>query len=570
MIPVLRISDITNPLGLFLNASEIYIIRRDKSRMTYTYANAQGGVDLTIGADDRITGVPVAELLQLAHAYLFNRPESSPVPSSPFGLDKLSGELSASSLPTPEQLGGFQPCTLSDRDDLPPSYRTYMSGRELNNILSFPAQQEYISFSALYIVSATTTPDPDATVYRINAPVRMRYRVMCPPRVSPSATFIDHGQNLTLVYTEPRHYSHSQTIVAGESNAFVTVQGPIINVKPLSETDIVLRPIAPDIATAQQPAASVASVASVASAAVSVQPESAVLPDKTDNYREVTVKLRFDEDHTLDVPLKLRKESTEYRLLRDGTYHGYRARRLPVRNHGDESYLIDLRLNPDADAVKSDQPKSPEFDNISDKPNQEEPSGKRTAKWIVAAVAIVILAVAAFLIGKYMPKIASLTSSYAPGEVELLDSVDTQTDTPAQISEPVAEETTETPDSIPSSNPSVLTEVEQADLDYLNNNGTWDFSRLKSERFGNLGTVFASGDLDAVARHPYFANGRCTNKEALHIATFAWRAIGSGNQRGNEQALKATRKVKSLNVRQLYEEMARIQPRDPNPEPLPF
>lgn len=585
MILVFHIQHTPVPqLDKFLNAPEIYLVQRNKSRLTYTYSTTQGTLEFSVGADERITGLPVAELLKIAYGYALSRlnPADGTVDTTPFGIESLTGELRALQLPEPRVSRGFPPCTLGDREDLPVAYRTFMSGRELNAILAFPAQQEYAAFRLLAVVNATSSLLPESGLHRITAPVRRRYRVVYPEGVSPSATFVDHGDSLTLIYTAPRHYSYSRTIVAGEPNPFTNVEGSILTVEPLENTDIVLRPIAPSSSSAKDNSSDDATATQPAdSGAIAPGPGA-------ENARIVTLKLHFDDDHILDVPLEMRSDAAEYRLLRDGTYHGYRARRLQVRVPGEEAYLIDVRTSASAPKPEqTEQPaetvQAPVFINATtDSDTTPEEPQSRSRLWLTIGAVIVAIALAIWAVARFMPGVASLSSAYAPGEVELFEPAEATTDTigttvsavpaaPAPEATPATAEVA-TPAQEPANDTAgTLTADETADIAYLNANSKWDQSRIKSARFSNLPAILASGDLGAIARHPYFAAGHCTNREARSVAEFAWKAQESGTHRANEQRLKKLNNVSVIDIHQLYEDLARIRPSDPysTPSPLP-
>lgn len=575
MILVFHIQPAPLPdIDLFLNASELYAITRSKTRMTYWYSTSEGTVELSVNADERITDISVAELLKVAHTYAISRPATADgnFDTTNFAIESLTGELRAMELPLPKIAGGFPPCTLGDRDDLSIAYRTYMSGRELNSILAFPSQQEYAAFSKLLIVSATASALPDSNLHRITAPVRRRYRVLCPEGVSPSATFVDHGQSLTLIYTAPRHYSYSQTVVAGEPSQFTHCEGSILMVEPLSNTDIKLRPIAP--APQSQKAEPAKETANTPEAII--PGTNASSPDS----REITLRLRLDDDRIIETTLTLDGDSPEYRLLRDGEFHGYRARRMQVQTIGSESYLIDMRMSvirvpePKNDTNGINPPQYAKVNKSVDNNIENNDDNNRSKRWIFAGVVIIAVCAAIWAVARFMPGFASLSSAYAPGEVEVFENTENHPDS-ISLSLPnpeMAEEATAQDERLTTDNSDVTQpagETEQADIAYLNSTSRWESGKLQSDTYRNLIELMAEGQLEDIARHPYFSAGICTNREARSIAVFAWRAKGSGSERGNILALKATKNKSVIDIHKLYEDMARLRPSDPNNTPCP-
>lgn len=332
----------------------------------------------------------------------------------------------------------------------------------------------------------------------------------------------------------------------------------------------------------------------------------------------IELRLDFGEGRIFEQQISIEKNTPEYSQLHSGNFHGFRAHRLATQG---EVYHVDVR--------SSSKPTAPNFDNVAarnddrndrgrivprfekatpkaekekidmtmpekaivDKaatakptpaaptseeihePTVEETSGsddnsKASAKLklICAAICVVVVLLGAFYIIKPM-----FGDSYnaAPEQSELTSgtdavAVDGQT-APAADAPTTAEAV-----AAPATAPTTVTPDEQADIDYLNSNRSWNRDNLKSESARKLYDAFAEGDINAIVNHPYFATeGRATNKDANNIADMIWAATGTPTQRSNEVALKKAAKKSSMNLWDLYEAVARVKPSEPNQTPRP-
>ena len=109
--------------------------------------------------------------------------------------------------------------------------------------------------------------------------------------------------------------------------------------------------------------------------------------------------------------------------------------------------------------------------------------------------------------------------------------------------------------------PAPMTAEETADVDYLNNNAAWVFSKLTSPMGQSLAQAIIDGDLNALANNDYFAvSGRCTNAQANQIVDMAWQAIGSPNERGNSRKMRQGVKDGSVVLRDLVNSLAKVRP----------
>lgn len=114
------------------------------------------------------------------------------------------------------------------------------------------------------------------------------------------------------------------------------------------------------------------------------------------------------------------------------------------------------------------------------------------------------------------------------------------------------------------------TDDEKADIQYLNTNSTWKLSELKSPKYRALLTAMKNGDIQAVVSNPYFAiAGTATNERALKVAEYLWNAKGTLSEKSNVTKLKDLTADDKANIGELYDQLSRRQPAQPNTEPRP-
>ena len=79
-----------------------------------------------------------------------------------------------------------------------------------------------------------------------------------------------------------------------------------------------------------------------------------------------------------------------------------------------------------------------------------------------------------------------------------------------------------------------------------------------------------NGDIQAVVSNPYFAiAGTATNARALKVAEYLWNAKGTLSEKSNVSKLKDLSVDDKANIDQLYDQLSRRQPAQPNTEPRP-
>ncbi len=113
-------------------------------------------------------------------------------------------------------------------------------------------------------------------------------------------------------------------------------------------------------------------------------------------------------------------------------------------------------------------------------------------------------------------------------------------------------------------------DAEKADVQYLNDNTTWNIADLKSDKYRALINAMQQGDIDAVASNHYFSvAGTATNKKAVQVVTYLWKAKGTPQMKGNVKILTKLTKDGKANLGQLIDDLSRLQPTEPNAEPMP-
>lgn len=336
----------------------------------------------------------------------------------------------------------------------------------------------------------------------------------------------------------------------------------------------------------------------------------------------ITLRLVFGEGRVFEQQISLEKNTPEYSQLHSGNFHGFRAQKM-VTPQGMEVYNVDVRaagkpVAPTFANVASERTKSrqervvPQFENITEharethtapvppaitketpapaepekKPAEEitheehdhdndptpvpvEPDdyyteddsddSKTIKRWIVIGSIVVVIALAAFFI---LPSLLKGATENLPGSGD------------ADATEVVTAENAEAaPEAVPAETaaPAALSADEQADIAYLNSEKIWRQDALKSEKYRALFEMFREGNLAGIAGHDYFAvEGRATNAEAVKIAEMAWGASGSATESSNRRAVqKSVNKDNAISVHDLYEDLARRMPKEPNPQPRP-
>ncbi len=331
----------------------------------------------------------------------------------------------------------------------------------------------------------------------------------------------------------------------------------------------------------------------------------------------ILLRLDFGEGRLFEQRISIEKNTPEYSQLHSGNFHGFRAYRLTTQG-ANETYNVDVRASckPTAPAfdnvasststhVVTPQPSTPNkstqtrripvFENISrdngskkttpdtrhdadsitkadDKSiptfgnsDSENQNHKNKTGIIIGAVAAILLLVLALFF--FLP--TSTSTEETPEKTTDIE-VNGSTVVANESTAPLADEQKPATAQEATPAPAANSADEQADIAYLNNNKVWDVSALKSEKYRSLIKAMRAGDIKAMAEHDYFAvDGQAANIDARKAMDFAWAALNSDNEKGNVEALKKLSAEDKINVHDLFEDLARRQPKDKNQTPRP-
>ena len=527
----------TGALDLFVaGTEEVYVISPVDRGWRFSRVTRRGTVSVTVADGRLLSGARILDALRVASA-------------CPGGGNELFAALKAAEVPQ---------APLRAPDDMLPSLtqltegagtavRHFLSGRDIEHALSFPFQKSTEAYACTILAPATAAMRPaaecDTAVARITSPLDRRYAVIYPEGVRPSEREIDFGKELSLTYFAEGMKEATHHLLAGKPSPFVEYDGAAMRVRPLSALGIRLEPIPkPDPAPAAPS-----------------QPSTASTPRP--GYRTVTLSMRFSDDRVVRSELTLNDNTSEYRLLRAGMFHGHRARRLAVKTHGEASYLIDLREEPAPEV-------NPEPTPVAER--KEDTARKRKRRsgspWIVVILAFVAIA------------LGIVAVSYLPGLFEHVNTYDTDepSDSVATIPEamPASEGISLADTAI-----EILPEQPQAampapvdpsaDFAYLNKATVWQRDSLRSPEALAVFDVFATGNLGRIPQTPFFASGKCTNPAVMKTVKLIWQAKGSSTQTGNQRALRNLEGATMIDFDALFLELAGIRPANPNNRPLP-
>lgn len=523
----------TSLLGLFLEADELYFIEAAGTdwRYGYTSRRMDATVTITVGNDALISGIDILVALRSAMAagseeMLANVLTESGLPENPL---KLAGWMRPVA-PTTEQM----------------AYRTFLSTRDLERLLSFPAQKATAGYKRVLIVDATLSPRPDSGLVMPDTPPHWRYMIVRPEGVKVDAgDEVDFGRHINITYTAPGCEPAEHHVSAGKPSPFVTYYGAALCIHPLSRLGIKLSPVA---AKEEKPAST------------------------ETKGRKVNIMLRFTGDRTLICPITLNPESSEYSLLRSGTWHGYRARRLAVKTQGDESYLVDLRINrPEGTRKETELP--------GQSNTERSRRRRRTSPWIYVCAALLAIILGVVIVGylpKYMP---AGNPDYAPGTVDSAIEAAESEPTPILTAAPDTVAVTDTatvteaaqpePSAEPAPEPAPAAGISAADKTYFDTHTTWRRDKLQSSEAQQLFDLLSTGDLKSIASNPYLADRSCANATAVKIVKLIWEAKGADTQVSNQKALRQLKGQESIDLQELHRQLARVRPTNPNKSERP-
>ena len=556
----------TGALDLFVaGTEEVYTIVPVDRGWRFSRVTRRGTVSVTVNDGRVLSGPRILDALRIAAA-------------CPGGGSDLFAALKAAEVPT---------APLRAPDDMLPTeaqltegtgtaIRNFLSGRDIEQALSFPAQATSAPFACTVLAPATAALRPaaemDPTVVRLTTPIKCRFAVIYPEGVRPSAKEIDSGEELTLTYFAEGMTDSPHTLIAGKPSPFVEYDGAMMRVRPISALGITLSPL-PEPEPEPAPAPSTDN-----------QAESTPEP----GVRNVTLALRFSDERVVKAEVSVKDDSSEYHLLRAGLFHGHRARRLAVKFHGDESYLIDLREDGnDPEEEKQDENKN---DNVpADAQKAERRSSGKV--WLIVALALIAIALGIVAVS-HLPGIFDKVNTYNTSSEANSPVIETVTADPELIPSPFAEDTvaapavalsdTATQDSEPEPVIAPAPEMPQpagtdvpeavdpsADFAYLNRSNIWQRDSLSSPEGLAVFDVFATGNLSRIPQTPFFSSGKCTNPAVMKTVRLIWEAKGSLTQTGNQRALRRLEGKTMIDFDALFLELAGIRPSNPNNRPLP-
>lgn len=564
----------TGPLDLFMaGTDEVYVITPARRGWRFSRVTRRGTVSVTI-ADGRILpGARILDVLRIAAA--------CPGGGTELYQALTAAEISSTPLRAPDWM---LPDGNGDSGASGTAVRTFLSGRDIERMLSFPFQQTSAHFARTVLAPATATlrnaVEDDPSVVRLSVPIEQRYAVIYPDGVRPSARSVVRGDLLSLTYYADGMRDSTHTLTAGSPSPFVEYDGASIKVRPLKSLGIELEPLSPPADKTDK---------------ISEEPKRPETPALAPGERLVGLRLRFSDDRLVKTTMTVTDDSPEYRLLRAGMFHGYRARRLAVKNHHEENYLIDLRGEGEAGATETPAPAT-STDAITpaggDPTEGEKPRKRRRRRrgpgpWVT--LILIILAIALGIVAvSYLPGLFSHVDNYrdeletASGNPDstliapvatLPDSLRGDDDEPlVSLADTAitAAAAAETPQPASPTAERVAPAASPADdFAYLNRATVWHRDSLSTPEGLAVFDSFATGRLGDIPAQDFFASGKCANPRVNQVIKMIWAAHRSSTQTSNERILKRLDGSASIDFNELFKSLAGVQPANPNKRPLP-
>lgn len=487
--------------------------------------------------------------------------------------------------------------------------RTFMSSSELARQLSFCRQKEYAGCGFILFIPATVSMYPDRQLPVIAEPLSTRLIVVAPYGVTPSEPTVALTDRLSLTYTRDGFDSVKVEFEVGDTNRYVRISTPALVVNTASHAGIMFRTSVRYTVTDGVTGNSVpgftllingrtasrsddsfeitdrdfnageanitVSSTNYATWSLALKPSGLATLSPLDirlmpDSGEFVLRLDFGGGRIIEHPLSIEKGTTEYSNLRAGNFHGFRAHRIAVSRP--ETYHIDLS----APAAVAESPKAalnPVNISRAEQPTDTDPSTghdddhhaparRRKLSWrkIMLLVALLLLIAAAVWFIFF----------HTSGEKSPATTPDTEVSVTDTITAAAAPDTLPQPAPQPAQPAQPAQPDETADLAYLNASKVWRLDSLRSDRYRSLITTLTTGNLDSIARHPYFATpGAATNNRAIDIVEFIWAANGSDTQTGNSRYLRQLSADKPLDLETIYKDLAIRRPHNPNTSPRP-
>lgn len=671
-------------LNSFVNLHEMYVTGCHNSTRYYTFVNVdetdpeQARLELTIAHNSNIL-VSGRSVISLVSAIKNIVEQEDDITDA-----KISKAIAEA---------GFDETPLTSAAEYPgnnvtdnPCFRTYMSATDLATILSFPRQSAYAQYSEVALVHLTAVVAPEHTLPQITEPIVQAFSVVCPEGVTASQDSVELTDHLALTYSCPGFDDTTVTFEVGTTNRYVRISGPALVANPADKAGVVFtRQLPYSVVNVKgQPVSTytilingrtanradsrfeVASSDFTNDGKVNIQVSSTNYFTTSLDYTPaelfasspleivlvaeelpVVLRLDFGDGRMVEQEITFEKSTPEYRLLRAGNFHGFRAHR--VMGGEPETYNIILSTpaapaaaasattaQPEAPATQPEpartmsaaemraerrraesasinfttpateepkaaqpaeeqkhKPVAPVFetekpsakprkayaddiprkvDILADDPDDddERPRRRLVSPIVIAAVAIVLITAGiVYYLFTLLPSdnsddsdivditTAEATSTADQGRISIID------DQPATEAQPAAQPAAET-------KPAGPTADETADVEYLNKNTTWRLADLKSDKYRAFFALFAQGDIDKIAQSDYYAvKDQASNKKAVAVADYLWKAKGTFAEKRNVKALKELDGKESIDIQKLYDDLSRMQDAKPNTEPRP-
>lgn len=391
----------TKVLDQFVNARECYALWQTVNGSYYGLVT-RNPLDPTSGAMLLTIKVPHGIILSGRHIMqAFSNLRKVIVDDHQYTDEAVVDALRAADLPkNPTVIEGLarrEEELLGDPENQPKAtgYRTYMSGHELDTILSFPYQDDSRKYRRVLIVSATASLQPGARIARITSSVKRRFWVLCPAGVTASPEEVIEGERLTLTFTKAGFNTTTESVVAGATSPYLKYDGAVIKVKSPSESGLAFkRRVRLDVKSAKggavhgytitvngrpintmEPFVELTekdltsgkkiqiNIASNNFQPMKIEKDPAELASKDtldivlDPLEQgILLRLDFGEGRMFEQHISLERNTPEYSQLHSGNFHGFRAYRISTQG-SNETYNVDVR--------SASKPTAPTFANAT-------------------------------------------------------------------------------------------------------------------------------------------------------------------------------------------------------------
>ncbi len=623
-------SDIQIPQGIpshFLNLAEGFLLHSDSSRIIFTYFNLGSPVhpvtaSLAYDSQALVAGRPVVSLLAALRAHIASGATVSEA--------EIYSMVARAGFPDRVPLAPQRRAPFASEGPL--AWTSYMSGSDLAAIFTFPCQKAYAPYSAVLVLQPTAIANPESPLPRITSELDRSLWVVCPEGVSVSRNPVETTDKIAVTYTRPGFSPAVETVDVGMTSRFARISGPAIIISTPEKAGIEFKrkvsysvtndsgvPVSSHTVlingrTAVRDASTftIASTdleggkAEVTVSATNFSPVTVLLTpamlssDKpiaitlSPERRGTLLRLDFGDGRIFENSMVFEKNDPEYRLLRAGRFHGFRAHR--IMGSEPETYNVEVntlsapasdmpqRVEPVAPAIEKEtaeaprQPehrplKTPQISVAEECPSpageetDENTPSRRTARiWTRRIVVLALFLVAIGGLAWYITRTQQNPAAVSQSSFTA-DSAAAFPDAEPALEPQQAAADAATPEPAQAAAPA---EGMGNDLAYFNNNAVWRRADLTTDAGRAFFDTMVSGDIDAIASSDYFAvQGRATNPKAVQIVELLWAAKGTGTQNSNQRVLTARRKSAEINLSEVYELLARYRDANPNTAPRP-